>query len=52
MKSSPSIWRLLHTVKLTVKIVSIYVTFLEKMNFKEKLLQCKKFDRKLDKLDV
>ena len=34
MKSSPSIWRLLHNVKSTVKITSIFVAFLENMNFK------------------
>ena len=33
MKSSPSIWHLLHNVKLTVKISSIFVVFLEHMNF-------------------
>ena len=32
MKSSPSIWHLLHNVKLTVKILSIFVAFLENMN--------------------
>ena len=36
MKSSPSIWHLLHNVKLTVKISSIFVAFLENMNFKKK----------------
>ena len=34
MKSSPSIWHLLHNVKSTVKISSIFVAFLENMNFK------------------
>ena len=34
MKSSLSIWHLLHNVKLMVKISSIFVTFLENMNFK------------------
>ena len=34
MKSSPSIWHLLHSVKSTVKISSIFVAFLENMNFK------------------
>ena len=29
-----------------------FCSLLEKMNFKEELLECKKFDRKLDKLDV
>ena len=33
-KSSPSIWHLLHNVKSTVKISSIFVAFLENMNFK------------------
>ena len=33
MKSSQSIWRLLHNVKLMVKILSIFVVFLENMNF-------------------
>ena len=32
-KSSPSIWRLLHNFKSTVKISSIFVAFLENMNF-------------------
>ena len=32
-KSSPTIWHLLHNVKLTVKISSIFVAFLENMNF-------------------
>ena len=35
MKSSPSIWRLLHSVKSTVKISSIFVLFLENKNFTE-----------------
>ena len=35
MKSSQLIWRLLHSVKLTVKISSIFVAFLENMNFKK-----------------
>ena len=34
MKSSLSIWHLLHSVKSTVKISSIFVAFLENMNFK------------------
>ena len=33
MKSSPSIWHLLHNVKSTVNISSIFVAFLENMNF-------------------
>ena len=33
-KSSPLIWHLLHNVKSTVKILSIFVAFLENMNFK------------------
>ena len=32
-KSSSSIWRLLHTVKLMVKILSIFVDFLENFTF-------------------
>ena len=32
-KSSPSIWHLLHNVKSTVKISSIFAAFLENMNF-------------------
>ena len=32
MKSSPSIWNLLHNAKLMVKILSIFVAFLENMN--------------------
>ena len=35
-KSSPSIWHLLHSVKLTVKISSTFVAFWENMNFKLK----------------
>ena len=34
MKSSSLIWRLLHTVKSTVKILSIIVAFSENVNFK------------------
>ena len=33
MKSSPSIWRYVVNVKSMVKILSILVAFLEKMNF-------------------
>ena len=33
MKSLPSIWHLLHDVKSKVKILSIFVAFLENMNF-------------------
>ena len=33
MKSSPSIWRYVVNVKLTVKNLSIFVAFLENMNF-------------------
>ena len=33
MKSSPSIWYLLRNVKSMVKILSIFVAFLENMNF-------------------
>ena len=33
-KSDETIWRLLHTVKLTVKILSIFVAFSENVNFK------------------
>ena len=33
MKSSPSIWRYVVNVKSTVKILSIFVAFLENMNF-------------------
>ena len=36
MKSSLSIWRLLHTVKFMVKILSIFVAFSENVNFKKK----------------
>ena len=32
-KSSPPIWEVVHNVKSTVKILSIFVAFLEKMNF-------------------
>ena len=34
MTSSPSIWHYVVNVKSTVKISSIFVAFLEKMNFK------------------
>ena len=37
MKSSTSIWHLLHNVKSTVKISSIFVVFSENMNFKVEL---------------
>ena len=33
MKSSPSIWRYVVNVKSTVKILSIFVAFLENVNF-------------------
>ena len=33
IKSSPSIWHLLHSVKSTVKILSIFVAFSENINF-------------------
>ena len=33
MKSSPLIWRYVVDVKLTVKILLIFVAFLENMNF-------------------
>ena len=33
MESSLSIWILLHNVKLVVKILSIFVSFLENLNF-------------------
>ena len=33
MKSSPLIWRYVVNVKSTVKILSIFVAFLENMNF-------------------
>ena len=33
MKSSPSIWQYVVSVKSTVKISSIFVAFLENMNF-------------------
>ena len=36
-KFSPSIWPLLHNVKLTAKISSIFVAFLENVNFKKKI---------------
>ena len=35
-KYSPSIWQLLHTVKLTAKFLSIFVAFSDIVNFKEK----------------
>ena len=34
MKSSPSIWHYVVSVKLTVNISPIFVAFLENMNFK------------------
>ena len=39
MKSSPSIWHLLHNVKFTLKISSIFVAFLENMNFNGKCMK-------------
>ena len=33
MKSSPSIWHLLHNIKSMVKILSNFVAFLENINF-------------------
>ena len=33
MKPSPPIWHLLHNIKSMVKISSIFVAFLENMNF-------------------
>ena len=33
MKSSPTIWHLLHTVKPTMKILSNFVVSLENINF-------------------
>ena len=41
MKSSPSIWRYVVNVKLTVKILSIFMAFLESMNFMYLLCQVK-----------
>ena len=38
MKSSPSIWRYVVNVKSAVKILSIFVAFLENMNFKNKAI--------------
>ena len=40
MKSSLSIWRLLHTFKLTVKILSIFVAFLKNLDFMISFLFC------------
>ena len=41
MKSSPSIWHLLHNVKSTVKISSNFVVFLKDLNFKyARILLC------------
>ena len=37
MKSSLSIWHLLHNVKSAVKISSIFVAFLDNMNFTKPL---------------
>ena len=39
MKSSQSSWRLLHSSKLTVKISSIFMAFLENMNFRQKKIE-------------
>ena len=36
MNSSPSIWHYVVSVKSTVKILSIFVTFIENMNFTNK----------------
>ena len=38
MKSSPSIWHLLHIVKLMVKISSIFVAFLENIYFNHEII--------------
>ena len=38
MKSSLSIWHLLHNVKLRVNILSIFVAFLDNTNFKIQIL--------------
>ena len=38
MKSSPSIWQYLVSVKLSVKISSIFVAFLENTNFTKLIL--------------
>ena len=46
MKSSPSIWHLLHIVKSTVKISSIFVAFSENMNFTTTGLYLNDFDCK------
>ena len=44
MKSSPSIWHLLlHIVKSTVKISSIFVAFLENMNFTSRILEINQY---------
>ena len=37
MTSSPSIWQLLHTVKLKVKILSVSMAFSENVNLKAAL---------------
>ena len=44
MKSTPSIWHLLHNVKLTVKILSIFVAFLENMNFQNSKFLSNRFE--------
>ena len=44
MKSSVSIWHLLHSVKSTVKISSIFVAFLENMNYELYGLDNDKYD--------
>ena len=38
MKSSPSIWHYIVSVKSTVKISSIFAAFLENMNFKNAII--------------
>ena len=49
MKSSPSIWRYVVNVKSTVKILPIFVAFLENMNFKHILFWGKASKQKLEK---
>ena len=43
-KSSPSIWHLLHSVKSTVKISSIFVASIENMNFKKQRIKSEPSD--------
>ena len=52
MKSSQSIWNLLHNVKLMVKISSIFVAFLENMNLPKDYLLLELSTKAKEKISV